>query len=974
MRLLRHDLGTVLLLCFLPAARLAAQSVIHLGGQTPVDSSYINRPIPSEHMLNKRFSWKRRVVQNLVTRDNYYFHAAGKLEAVEQAVRAAHPEHFDSLLDVYPWSFHEFQPYKEDLDSVILKAGIGIEIHDPRSKWIPELYLLVGKASFYEQQDSQALRAFQFINRTYGPHDADGNPLPIGSPTDGSHAPSISSPESGKPPLYPARNDALVWLIRTYMVLGQEAQALPLLETLLHDPRLPSRLRPDLLGLQAFWYARTGQYRQELESLGAALEVPQPKYLRTRWYFLMGQLEERLGEPEKAYFAYQRCAALHPDPLMAFYARVRMAEANTRMGPQQATTGNQTLEAMAHRSRYERYRGILYYELGRLSMQSGQQDRADSFFRLSVRAGEADKAQKQQSYLVLAHSYEQQGAYVAALHAYDSLVRLGGATSAQQEWSTHRKLLGQLVDSEDQYRKDDSLLALGALPPNILKAKLERILKDSLRARRHVFRQEAETQTSGTVISQPSVQTQTSAGGTWYFYNAAAKARGYAQFQAIWGNRPLEDNWRTSDQASGLQAQAVQPILPEITPSESPQQLTLGDLEAAIPRDSASRQAARARMAQALYDQARLLEDELSHPKAAVQLFRRWLERFSGDSLEPKVLYRLQLLSSNLGESTMASTYQRLLSQRFPQSPLNQPERTSDASKVNSLYDSAYVLYLSGAYSQVLHLVELAQHGSPTGPQPAHLELLEACSLIKQGQDSLATPLLVHLLRQPGTDPAVAAQAGSILDAMAHKASLIDHLLKYEALHQVTNQNDQTLSRTSLPAGRSIRDSAANRSSSMAQTAAPRVYPRASQHLTGSDSSRMIPSAPAASRPSEGSYTQKADEPYFVVLAYGRTDQRLMAQSLDEALAYDKAHHPTIEVGSYVLKSNQALLIFRIFPNESAALQFVRELREQAAAGLFQSLTGSSYRILAISRDNFVTMNRLDDWAGYLRFYNARYR
>ena len=36
-------------------------------------------------------------------------------------------------------------------------------------------------------------------------------------------------------------------------------------------------------------------------------------------------------------------------------------------------------------------------------------------------------------------------------------------------------------------------------------------------------------------------------GGSWYFYNQAAKGFGQPEFRMKWGNRSLEDNWRRSN-------------------------------------------------------------------------------------------------------------------------------------------------------------------------------------------------------------------------------------------------------------------------------------------------------------------------------------------------------------------------------------------------------------------------------------------
>ena len=37
--------------------------------------------------------------------------------------------------------------------------------------------------------------------------------------------------------------------------------------------------------------------------------------------------------------------------------------------------------------------------------------------------------------------------------------------------------------------------------------------------------------------------------GKWYFYNTQSLGFGKGEFKRVWGNRPLEDNWRISDKS-----------------------------------------------------------------------------------------------------------------------------------------------------------------------------------------------------------------------------------------------------------------------------------------------------------------------------------------------------------------------------------------------------------------------------------------
>ena len=53
---------------------------------------------------------------------------------------------------------------KTELDSVIYKATAGILLHDLRSDWVDNLYLLIGKAYYLRKDFDSASMTFQFIN------------------------------------------------------------------------------------------------------------------------------------------------------------------------------------------------------------------------------------------------------------------------------------------------------------------------------------------------------------------------------------------------------------------------------------------------------------------------------------------------------------------------------------------------------------------------------------------------------------------------------------------------------------------------------------------------------------------------------------------------------------------------------------------------------------------------------------------
>ena len=101
----------------------------------------------NKSMLKRRWSPFRRLTQNSFTHYNYYYNSNKKMDEALVNMQRQRKENYDSLIGLYP-----FNPNKDplrmmsaDMDSIIRKVSIGIQIHDPRVKWSNDLYLLLAR-------------------------------------------------------------------------------------------------------------------------------------------------------------------------------------------------------------------------------------------------------------------------------------------------------------------------------------------------------------------------------------------------------------------------------------------------------------------------------------------------------------------------------------------------------------------------------------------------------------------------------------------------------------------------------------------------------------------------------------------------------------------------------------------------------------------------------------------------------------
>ncbi len=232
----------------------------------------------SEKTGQKRFTVPRRFVQNTVSHYNYFYNANNKIKQVIERARLANRDDYTKMLPFYGYSLENTSSQKTDLDSVIYKATAGILLHDLRSNWVDNFYLLIGEAYYLRKAYDSASMTFQFINYNLYPHKRkNDDQVIVGSNENGNtSAISIANKENRniidkaftRPP---SRNDALVWQIRTLIEMNQLGEAAGLITTLQNDPEFPTRLKPALEEMTAYWFYNQGMYDSTLAHLQNSL-------------------------------------------------------------------------------------------------------------------------------------------------------------------------------------------------------------------------------------------------------------------------------------------------------------------------------------------------------------------------------------------------------------------------------------------------------------------------------------------------------------------------------------------------------------------------------------------------------------------------------------------------------------------------------------------------------------------------------
>src|SRR5690606_22403692 len=112
----------------------------------------------------KRWTAPRKVLQNTFTRYNYYFNANLKMKEAEENMRRVKRDNFDMLITLFSFNPDvDSAKLKSDMDTIIQKTSMGIQLHDPRGKWQDDLYMIMGQAYYYKGDYENAANAFKFV-------------------------------------------------------------------------------------------------------------------------------------------------------------------------------------------------------------------------------------------------------------------------------------------------------------------------------------------------------------------------------------------------------------------------------------------------------------------------------------------------------------------------------------------------------------------------------------------------------------------------------------------------------------------------------------------------------------------------------------------------------------------------------------------------------------------------------------------
>ncbi len=943
------------------------------------------KKLGSEKSADKKFTKLRRFTSNNITHYNYYFNALTKLNSIIERAKLANKDDYSKLLSFYSFSLDNTASQKTELDSVIYKSTAGILLHDLRSDWVDNMYMLIGKSYFYKKDFDSAGMTFQYINYNLFPRKKNDDDSKIIGTTDESNAGKISIADAEKRKflqkiltLPPSRNDALVWYARNLTENNELGEAASLISILKDDPKVPKRLQNDLNEVYAYWFYKQNIYDSAAVYLEKGITNADSKEDKSRWEFLIAQLYELSGLHSKASEYYEKAGKHTADPIMDIFSSLNNAKMLKSSGNiKEIDNSIDKLEKMGKRDKYEAYRDIIFYSAGQMALQKPDTIQALGLFAKSLKHNESNIVYKNKTFLQLADIAYNQKKYRQAFNYYDSL-QTGDTTITAKLDQIHarREALLKVVEALNIIEREDSLQRIALMPDRdiFLKQLLKRLRKE--RGLKEVdFGNESAPITFNSDNNQPiDIFGGNSGKGEWYFYNSSLRSKGQNEFKSKWGNRPNIDNWRRKASLAGSQPVGVNNTgdnkitgdAKSNSEKNTEEELSLENLQKNLPITPDKILASNNLIAENLFKLGKVYQEDLEDYQQAIDTYLDYLKRFPDSLRNGEVYLNLSYCYKKLGNTERENYYKNLLKTKFASSPytdmLNKPAAAKGKDPVaTKAYEEIYNLFIEGKFDEAVAKKKDADVKYSNNYWTPQLLYIEAVQYISRREDSTAIRVLKDLgMKYHGTP--MADKASTMIEVLKRRKEIEEYLNRL----QITRNED-----AAIIVDNSIPTPVTQTPSIPAPPKPAVVSPVTPPPVAVKDTVKKI--VPVLT---SGAFKMDTGAVHYVIMLLDKVDGVYINEAKNAFTRYNKEKYYGInfDISKDALDGDKAILIISSssFSNANAAVAYYDKIKK-AAPQEVSWLPAAKYSFFIISAENLAVLKTTKDLTAYKKLLSTQY-
>jgi len=790
----------------------------------------IDKLLPYERLLNKKYTLGRRAYQNTVSQFNYLFYAEIGIDEIIQKARDLHEDDYTELLPFYDYDLSITA--KESIDSIIFRCNANIVLHDLRSNYVDDAYLTLAKAYLFHKNFDTAASILQFINYSFFDKE-DGADLPIGSNLNQPGKFSIASPENNRVwENKNVRNESMIWQARTYFEAGEMNEGLSLLQLLKTDAIFPKRLQPFLNEQLAYGYYLSGMNDSAANYLIKGLDNAKDPLTKARWSFLIAQLYEKEQKIDLAYNWFRKAGSIVSNPIIAVYASIYMASIDANRGKKSWESLAYDLERMIKKDKYAAFADIIYYEMAQLAVRNQAISKANQWLIASIQKNEKNTKLKQKTLVQLGAINYKIDQFSVAKIAYENLNDLLKTFPNYDQITLRKKWIDKIANLNELIANEDSLQMIYNAPKiaqeriamqwqkrtALLKAQEKDLFKDPNKQKAGSVNYNNQNNIPGYTFGNAFVNTTPNkeVKSDFYFDNPQNVSMGITNYIKKWGDRPNVDNWRRK---TTIQLARASQVNANIDSTQASMQLNTAQLvNKSIKSTTQEKDSAEKLSIQLIETDTDLKQSKINWNNNSLSIakiflyelndFEKALPRYKAviqNDIEPatteSALLDLASHYLHIGQITTSDSLISLITKQFPEGIYVQKKRAKenlDRIDKNSAeaYKTAYFLAQIGDWDQFGSQMEEAQKQFKGTKWNTPYQFLRVKMYAQLGKDSLAIEYCNEIIAQNKSE-SIKAKAKNIITEINNRKATEAYLAALVIVKptKLINTNEEAIER-----------------------------------------------------------------------------------------------------------------------------------------------------------------------------------
>jgi hypothetical protein len=967
-----------------------AKDVLNKKSNELIDKTGINeidKQLPYERLLNKKYTLGRRAYQNTVSQFNFLFNADISLNEIIQKARDQHEDDYTELLPFYDYDLSITA--KESIDSIIYRCNANIVLHDLRSNYVDDAYLLLAKAYLFHKNFDTAASILQFINYSFFEKE-DGADQPIGSNLSKSGKFSIASAENNRVwENKNVRNESMIWQARNYFEAGEINEGISLLQLLKTDAGFPKRLHPFLYEQLAYGYYLSGMNDSAANYLIKGLDNAQDPLTKARWSFLIAQLYEKEQKIDLAYNWFRKAGAIVSNPVIAVYASIYMASIDANRGKKSWENLANALERMLKKDKYAAFADIVYYEMAQLALRNQAVKKANQWLIASIQKNEKNTKLKQKTFVQLGALNYKIDQFSVAKIAYENLNDLLKTFPNYDQITLRKKWIDKIADLNELIANEDNLQLIYAAPTMaqtqmakdwqkrsaLIKSQEKNLLNDPNKKTEESLLVNNYNQNNNPVYSFANASTKQNIKSDFYFDNPQNVSMGVNSYIKKWGDRPNIDNWRRK---TTIQLARTSPANANIDSAQSiilSNTKSLGNKEKntiALEQDSTERLTI-----QLIQNESDLTQSKLNWNKNSLSIakiflyelndFEKALPRYQAviqNSIEPNTTESalLDLASHYLhvGQTTNSDSLIALIISQFPDGIYVQKKKAKenlDRIDKNSAeaYKSVYFLAQIGDWDQFSAQMETVQKQFKGTKWNTPYQFLKVKMNAQLGKDSIAIEYCNEIIAQNKSE-SIKSRAKNIITEINNRKATEAYLAALKILKptKLVNTNEETIVQIKAPAIKVKNDSSLNSKSTLDIKMA--VNPKNDSNLSKAIANQIT-------------FTNDSIEQHYIALQTTNVSTVFVKEIQNAIKDFNAETFKQLNLAvTYVQFTDQSHIVWiGPFTNAYDGLVYLNKVKPRLSTEIISFIAKKQYNLTLIGKSNIVLINNQEQLDQYKR-------